>query len=119
VHGGDADPDDQAAGQQPRRAAQAAAGAALLTNSAAIVSAAFPERLLSRGMGIYLASFSVATLLGPTVGGLLTTNLGWRWVFWFNVPVGVAALPACSPTAPSPWPTAPPSSTCSRARVLR
>ena len=74
------------------RVVQAAAGAALLTNSAAIVSAAFPERLLSRGMGIYLASFSVATLLGPTVGGLLTTNLGWRWVFWFNVPVGVAAL---------------------------
>jgi MFS family permease len=58
------------------RVAQAAAGAALLTNSAAIVRAAFPERLLSRGMGIYLASLSVATLLGPTVGGLLTTNLG-------------------------------------------
>ena len=74
------------------RVVQAAAGAALLTNSAAIVSAAFPERLLSRGMGIYLASFSVATLLGPTLGGLLTTNLGWRWVFWFNVPVGVVAL---------------------------
>lgn len=74
------------------RVVQAAASAMLLTNSAAIVSAAFPARLLSRGMGIYLAAFSVAALLGPTLGGLLVTDLGWRWVFWFNVPVGVLCL---------------------------
>ncbi|MGH3745667.1 MAG: MFS transporter [Mycobacteriales bacterium] len=74
------------------RVLQAAASAMLLTNSAAIVSAAFPERLLSRGMGIYLAAFSVAALLGPTLGGLLVTTLGWRWVFWFNVPVGLVCL---------------------------
>jgi EmrB/QacA subfamily drug resistance transporter len=74
------------------RVLQAAASAMLLTNSAAIVSAAFPERLLSRGMGIYLASFSVAALLGPTLGGLLVTTLGWRWVFWFNVPIGLICL---------------------------
>lgn len=74
------------------RVLQAAASAMLLTNSAAIVSAAFPERLLSRGMGIYLAAFSVAALLGPTLGGLLVTDLGWRWVFWFNVPVGLLCL---------------------------
>jgi EmrB/QacA subfamily drug resistance transporter len=74
------------------RALQGAASAALLTNSAAIVSSAFPQRLLSRGMGIYMASFSVATLLGPTLGGLLVTSFGWRWVFWFNVPVGLTAL---------------------------
>lgn len=74
------------------RVLQAAATAMLLTNSAAIVSAAFPERLLSRGMGIYLASFSVASLIGPTLGGLLATTLGWRWVFWFNVPVGLVGL---------------------------
>jgi EmrB/QacA subfamily drug resistance transporter len=74
------------------RAIQGAASAALVTNSAAIVSSAFPQRLLSRGMGIYLASYSVATLLGPTLGGLLVTTVGWRWVFWFNVPVGLAAF---------------------------
>lgn len=71
------------------RALQAIAGSMLLVNSAAIVSAAFPERLLARGLGIYMASFSVAQLLGPTVGGALATSFGWRWVFWFNVPVGV------------------------------
>jgi EmrB/QacA subfamily drug resistance transporter len=74
------------------RAVQGAASAALVTNSAAIVSSAFPKRLLSRGMGIYMASYSVATLLGPTLGGLLVTSFGWRWVFWFNVPVGLAAF---------------------------
>jgi EmrB/QacA subfamily drug resistance transporter len=74
------------------RVVQAIAGAMLLTNSAAIVSSAFPARMLSRGLGIYMASFSVAQLLGPTLGGFLATNFGWRWVFWFNVPVGVVCM---------------------------
>lgn len=74
------------------RIVQAAASAMLLTNSAAIVSAAFPPRLLSTGMGIYLSSFSLAALVGPTVGGALVTVWGWQWVFWFNVPVGLACL---------------------------
>jgi EmrB/QacA subfamily drug resistance transporter len=71
------------------RAVQAVAGSMLLVNSAAIVSAAFPQRMLARGLGIYMASFSVAQLVGPTLGGALATSFGWRWVFWFNVPVGV------------------------------
>ena len=74
------------------RVLQGAASAALVVNSAAIVSSAFPARLLSRGMGIYMASYSVATLLGPTLGGWLVTTFGWQWVFWFNVPVGLTAL---------------------------
>lgn len=74
------------------RVVQAAASAMLLTNSAAIVSAAFPQRLLSTGMGIYLSSFSMAALVGPTLGGALVTVWGWRWVFWFNVPVGLLCL---------------------------
>jgi EmrB/QacA subfamily drug resistance transporter len=74
------------------RAVQAIAGAMLVTNSAAIVSAAFPSRLLAKGLGIYMASFSIASLVGPTLGGLLATHLGWRWVFWFNVPVGLLCL---------------------------
>ncbi len=74
------------------RVLQAAGAAMLLTNSAAIVTAAFPRARLGQGMGIYLASFSVAQLLGPTVGGVLAEHAGWRWVFWFNVPVGLACL---------------------------
>ncbi len=74
------------------RVLQAAGAAMLLTNSAALVTAAFPRARLGQGMGIYLASFSVAQLLGPTVGGVLAEHAGWRWVFWFNVPIGLLCL---------------------------
>ncbi|MQA86985.1 MAG: MFS transporter [Streptosporangiales bacterium] len=74
------------------RVVQAAGGAMLTANSAAIIVDAFPPRLLSQGMGIYAASFSAAQLVGPVVGGLLADHAGWRWVFWFNVPVGMLCL---------------------------
>lgn len=74
------------------RVLQAAGGAMLTANSAAIIADAFPRRLLSQGMGIYAASFSAAQLAGPSIGGLLADHAGWRWVFWFNVPIGVACL---------------------------
>jgi EmrB/QacA subfamily drug resistance transporter len=74
------------------RVVQAAGAAMLLTNSAALVTAAFPRHLLGRGMGIYIASFSVAQLVGPTLGGFLSHQYGWQWVFWFNVPIGLICL---------------------------
>ncbi|MFC5835465.1 MFS transporter [Nonomuraea insulae] len=74
------------------RVVQAAGGAMLLTNSAALLTDAFPRRHLGRGLGIYIASFSVAQLVGPTLGGFLTHRFGWEWVFWYNVPLGVLCL---------------------------
>lgn len=74
------------------RVLQAAGSAMLLANSAALLTDVFPPRLLGQGMGIYIASFSVAQLIGPTFGGFLADMAGWRWVFWFNVPVGIAGL---------------------------
>jgi EmrB/QacA subfamily drug resistance transporter len=74
------------------RVVQAAGGAMLLTNSAALLADAFPRRHLARGMGIYIASFSVAQLVGPTLGGFLSHRLGWQWVFWYNVPLGLVCL---------------------------
>lgn len=74
------------------RVVQGIGTAMLITNSAALVTAAFPRRLLGQGLGIYMASFSLAQLLGPTLGGLLATELGWQWTFWSNVPVGVVCL---------------------------
>jgi EmrB/QacA subfamily drug resistance transporter len=71
---------------------QAVAEAMLLANSAVIVSSAFPTHMLGRALGVYMAGFSVAALLGPSVGGALASSFGWRWVFWFNVPLGVACL---------------------------
>ena len=74
------------------RVVQGIGSAMLITNSAALVTAAFPRRLLGQGLGIYMASFSLAQLVGPTLGGLLATEFGWQWTFWSNVPVGVVCL---------------------------
>ncbi|MGW4795839.1 MFS transporter [Nonomuraea sp. NPDC004297] len=74
------------------RVLQAVGGAMLLTNSAALISDAFPRERLGEGMGVYVASFSIAGLIGPTLGGVLAESLGWRWVFWFNVPFGLLCL---------------------------
>jgi EmrB/QacA subfamily drug resistance transporter len=74
------------------RVAQAAGSAMLLTNSAALVTDAFPRSRLGEGMGVYTASFSIAQLAGPTLGGFLAEQFGWRWVFWYNVPLGLACL---------------------------
>lgn len=74
------------------RVLQAAGAAMLLTNSAALVTGAFPRHRLGQGMGIYLASFSVAQLLGPTLGGFLAEHVGVQWLFWYNVPVGIGCL---------------------------
>jgi EmrB/QacA subfamily drug resistance transporter len=74
------------------RVAQATGAAMLIANSAALVTAAFPRRLLGQGLGIYMASFSLAQMLGPTIGGLVTTELGWRATLLLNVPIGVVCL---------------------------
>ncbi|MCG5215040.1 MFS transporter [Streptosporangium sp. KLBMP 9127] len=74
------------------RVLQAVGTAMLLTNSAALITDAFPRARLGEGMGVYTASFSIAQLVGPTMGGFLADGLGWRWVFWYNVPLGVIGL---------------------------
>jgi EmrB/QacA subfamily drug resistance transporter len=74
------------------RVLQAAAAAMLVANSAALVSAAFPRRLLGQGLGFYMASFSLAQLIGPTLGGVIADTIGWQWNFWFNAPLGALCL---------------------------
>ena len=68
-----------------------AIGAALLSSNsvAIIVTAAGPERR-GRALGIQSAAQAVGLSAGPAIGGLLLDTLGWRWVFWINVPVGLA-----------------------------
>ncbi|WP_241661058.1 MFS transporter [Thermomonospora catenispora] len=74
------------------RVVQAAGFAMILANATAIIAHAFPPHLLSQGIGCYMSTISIAQVLGPSVGGFLADAAGWRWVFWFNVPFGVAAL---------------------------
>ncbi|HZB31873.1 MAG TPA: MFS transporter [Streptosporangiaceae bacterium] len=73
------------------RVVQAVGFAMILANATAIITHVFPEHLLSQGMGFYISAISVAQVLGPSIGGFLADAAGWQWVFWFNVPFGVAA----------------------------
>ncbi|KAJ5485283.1 Aspyridones efflux protein [Penicillium diatomitis] len=69
-----------------------AAAAGMLTGNLAIFGQVVPLRSRPRGMAIMTGLFSVATLAGPTVGGLLTdSRLTWRFCFWINLPFGFIA----------------------------
>jgi EmrB/QacA subfamily drug resistance transporter len=60
--------------------------------SFAILGDIFPPARRARAQGVFGAVFALASVLGPTLGGWLTDNLSWRWSFYVNVPVGLAAL---------------------------
>lgn len=67
---------------------QSVGGALILANSTTIVTDAFPKSQLGRALGINGMVISVGAVIGPILGGMLTT-INWRWVFYFNVPLGV------------------------------
>lgn len=65
-------------------------GAAMLqANSVAIITAAIPKDRLGRAIGVQGAAQALGLSLGPAVGGLLISSLGWRWVFYINLPAGL------------------------------
>jgi EmrB/QacA subfamily drug resistance transporter len=73
------------------RVLQAIGAALLSSNSVAIVvTAAGPEHR-GRALGIMAAAQAIGLSAGPAIGGLVLDTLGWQWVFWINVPVGLAA----------------------------
>ena len=74
------------------QACQAVATAVIWANSAAILLDLLPADRVNHGLGIYIASISVAELIGPSVGGAIAGTAGWRWIFLLNVPVGVACF---------------------------
>lgn len=68
-------------------------GAALLTpQTMTLIVAVFPAGRRGTAMGIWGMVAGLATLSGPTLGGVLVSAVGWRWIFLVNVPVGVAAF---------------------------
>jgi len=75
------------------RCLQALGGSMLNPVALSIVSNTFTERQArARAMGIWSAVFGISLALGPVVGGLLVTDVGWRAIFWINIPIGVAAI---------------------------
>jgi EmrB/QacA subfamily drug resistance transporter len=74
------------------RALQGAAAGGLMILAMAAVGDIVSPRERGRYQGYIAATFAVATVLGPLAGGLLVDQADWRWVFYVNLPVGVAAL---------------------------
>lgn len=71
---------------------QAMGAAMLLANTGAIVASVFTGPRLHGAMGIYLASVSIGQMVGPIVGGSVAEFLGWRAVFWVQVPLALVCL---------------------------
>jgi len=74
------------------RIIQGATGGALQPLSQAVLLEAFPPNERGKAMGFWGLGVVVAPILGPVLGGWLTDNYSWRWVFYINIPVGVASL---------------------------
>jgi MFS transporter, DHA2 family, multidrug resistance protein len=74
------------------RVLQGAAGGGLQPVSQAVLLESFPVNKRGQAMAVYGMGIIVAPLLGPLLGGWITDNYTWRWIFYINVPVGILAL---------------------------
>jgi EmrB/QacA subfamily drug resistance transporter len=74
------------------RALQGLGGGGLISLAHITISDVIAPRDRGRYQGYFAAVFAAASVAGPVLGGLFSDHLGWRWVFWINLPIGVAAL---------------------------
>jgi EmrB/QacA subfamily drug resistance transporter len=74
------------------RALQGVGGATIFATSLALLAQTFHGRERGIAFGVWGAVVTLAGALGPVLGGLLTTELSWRWIFFVNLPLGVAAI---------------------------
>jgi len=83
------------------RALQGLGAGALMPVAMATIGDLFTPRERGRYMGLFGAVFGISFLVGPFVGGWLTDNISWHWVFYVNVPVGLTALAALATLLPN------------------
>ncbi|MGO9196935.1 MAG: MFS transporter [Acidimicrobiales bacterium] len=74
------------------RGFQGIGGAIMFATSLAIVASTFQGRERGIAFGVYGAITGIAVAVGPVLGGVITSGISWRWIFFVNVPIGVAAL---------------------------
>ncbi|HET9636471.1 MAG TPA: MFS transporter [Gemmatimonadaceae bacterium] len=83
------------------RAVQGFGGGGLVVSTQAVVGDIVPPRDRGRYQGIFGAVFGLSSIAGPLLGGYFTTHWSWRWIFYINLPVGIAALVVLASTLPS------------------
>jgi EmrB/QacA subfamily drug resistance transporter len=74
------------------RVVQGLGGALMNPATLSIITATFPARQRGTAIGIWAGVSAMALAIGPLVGGLLTEHVNWNWIFFINVPIGIAGL---------------------------
>jgi EmrB/QacA subfamily drug resistance transporter len=74
------------------RAVQGLGAGGLMSLALAVIGDVIPPRERGKYQGFFAAVFGVSSVAGPLLGGWFTDNLGWEWIFFINIPIGVAAL---------------------------
>ena len=74
------------------RAVQGVGAALMNPASLSIITATFPPRERGQAIGIWAGVSAMALAIGPLVGGLIVDNINWNWIFFINVPVGIAGV---------------------------
>jgi len=78
------------------RILQGAAGGALIPISQAILMETFPPNQRGMAMAIFGVGAMFGPIVGPALGGWITDNMNWRWIFYINLPIGVIAMIMCA-----------------------
>jgi EmrB/QacA subfamily drug resistance transporter len=86
------------------RGVQGLGGGFIFANAFAIVGDLFAPAERGRYTGIMSGVFGLASVIGPLVGGAITDNLSWRWVFYVNIPLGLVALATITMVLPASQP---------------
>lgn len=74
------------------RALQGLGGALIMAVSPAMLTSAFPPSERGRALGLNAVFVALGVSIGPTLGGIITENLTWRWIFYVNVPLGIIGV---------------------------
>lgn len=74
------------------RVLQGIGGGVLQPTAQAVLMESFPPEKRGQAMAVYGMGVVVAPIIGPTLGGWITDNYSWRWIFYINVPVGILAI---------------------------
>ena len=74
------------------RVLQGLGGGGLQPSEQAILVDTFPPLKRGMAMAVYAVAILIAPILGPTLGGWITDNYSWRWIFFINVPVGIMSV---------------------------